>query len=138
MHHLRLIHRFTVPAALAAVGLALSAIPAAADGDKPRRAFDVEIRQGTLEIVGSSSDDELALRLKAGKPEKLEIDAGDDRRGRLPREAAQVRAHRHRDAAAPTASGSTSPTARSPTRSRRRSTAARATTRSVAVAAQRR
>jgi hypothetical protein len=72
-------HRLAVPAALIAAGLAFGAGGTRADDDDKRRPrIDVSIHKGTLEIVGTSSDDALALRLKEGKPEKLEIDAGDD------------------------------------------------------------
>jgi Ca2+-binding RTX toxin-like protein len=90
------IQRLALPAALLAAGLALSADPAAAA--KPGKDIDVSIRNGTLEIVGSSDADKLALRIRAGKPGKLEIDAGDDgkadfrvKRRRFERIAVEVR-----------------------------------------------
>jgi Ca2+-binding RTX toxin-like protein len=74
--HLTPFHRLAAPAALIAAGLALHAGPASAAA--PRDGIDVSIRNGTLEIVGSSEADELVLRLRDGKPGTLEIDAGDD------------------------------------------------------------
>jgi Ca2+-binding RTX toxin-like protein len=63
--------RIPVAAGLLAIGLTASA-------DAAPAAQPVTLSRRTLTVKGSAADDSLALRLQAGKPNKLEIDLGDD------------------------------------------------------------
>ena len=75
--HLTPLHFLTLPAALLAAALALSADRA--EAAKPG-GVAVSIHHKTLEIVGTADAEAIALRLRADKPRKLEIDVGDDGR----------------------------------------------------------
>ena len=62
-------------AALAVGGLGATAAQAQS---APAKHIDVKVRGGALLVRGSARDDNLVLRLAAGRPDVLEIDAGGD------------------------------------------------------------
>jgi hypothetical protein len=53
--------------------------PAAADSHHHRDQFTyAKLKHGTLKIEGTRASDRIALRLKAGRPDILQVDVGDD------------------------------------------------------------
>jgi len=67
-----------VPAVLAALAVGGLGTAAAQAQPAPAKHIDVKVRAGTLLVRGSAQDDNLVLRLRAGRPDVLEIDAGGD------------------------------------------------------------
>src|SRR5687768_8206374 len=66
---------------LAAVGLvAAGAILAGfgVDADRADAAYLAQIKDRVLTIQGDAASDKLAVRLRSGAPEKLQVDVGDD------------------------------------------------------------
>ena len=75
-HHARWLARLTVPAVVLAAGLAVTTAPAMADGG--RHGVEVDLDDGRLAIEGSDNSDKITLRVRAAKPDKIEIDVRDD------------------------------------------------------------
>ena len=67
-----------VVTAVAALGLGFATQAAAAPAAKHKQKVEAKVRHDTLEIEGTFRSDTIALRLKAGNPDKLELDVGDD------------------------------------------------------------
>jgi Ca2+-binding RTX toxin-like protein len=67
-----------VPAVLAALAVGGLGTTAAQAQPAPAKHIDVKVRAGTLLVRGSAKDDNLVLRLAAGRPDILQIDAGGD------------------------------------------------------------
>jgi Ca2+-binding RTX toxin-like protein len=67
-----------VPAVLAALAVGGLGTAAAQAQPAPAKHIDVKVRADTLLVRGSAQDDNLVLRLRAGRPDVLEIDAGGD------------------------------------------------------------
>jgi Ca2+-binding RTX toxin-like protein len=67
-----------VPAVLAALAVGGLGTTAAQAQPAPAKHIDVKVRAGTLLVRGSAQSDNLVLRLAAGRPDVLEIDAGGD------------------------------------------------------------
>ncbi len=69
----------TATIALALAALAALAVPthSSASSDKVD-GLRAAINRGTLEVRGGDQNDALALRLKAGDPSTVQVDAGDD------------------------------------------------------------
>jgi Ca2+-binding RTX toxin-like protein len=65
-----------VPAVLAALAVGGLGTAAAQAQPAPAKHIDVKVRADTLLVRGSAQDDNLVLRLRAGRPDVLEIDAG--------------------------------------------------------------
>jgi hypothetical protein len=70
---------FRFIATIAAVALAALVVPALASA-KNYNAHGVraQVRRGTLEVKGNGRDNTVALRLKAGDPNRVQVDVGDD------------------------------------------------------------
>ncbi len=65
----------------AAVALALAAVAAAAHSSAKNNKVDgvrAAVKHHTLRVKGSSRGDTIALRLKAGDPSRIQVDAGDN------------------------------------------------------------
>ena len=68
-----------IPAVLAALAVGgLGTTAAQAQPAPAAKHIDVKVRGGSLLVRGSARDDNLVLRLAAGRPDVLEIDAGGD------------------------------------------------------------
>ena len=79
----RRVARTALAAGLVAGGLAASA-QAAHPHDpahahfRPHSPVSVQVKHRTLTITGTAGNDKLALRLRAGDPQRLQVDVGDD------------------------------------------------------------
>jgi RTX calcium-binding nonapeptide repeat (4 copies) len=65
----------------AAVALALAALAAAAHSSAKSSKVDgvrAQLKHGTLRVQGGDGGQQVALRLKAGDPQTIQVDAGDD------------------------------------------------------------
>jgi hypothetical protein len=69
------VRRFGVAAAALTIAATVAAGPAVA---APRFAGSAWVRHDTLVVIGSRGDDRIALRLKSGAPDRLQVDFGDD------------------------------------------------------------
>ena len=110
-------------AAAVAAGIAAGPADAAADrvtangshrlgqGALPRP----KLKHGELRVTGTNRSDRIALRLRAGDPGILEIDAGDDGSAEFAFERSRIRRSQSAPARATTSCASTRPTASSPT-----------------------
>ena len=122
-------------AAVVAIGAAIAAGRANAAAHKPPHpAKETKLKKpkldhGVLTVKGSDADDRIALRLQAGRPDILEIDAGDDGSADFTFDRADVASIAVDARGGEDPSASTRATGSSPTPSRRRSRAARGTTR---------
>jgi hypothetical protein len=67
-----------VVTAVVALGLGFAAQAGAAPAVQHKQKVEAKVRHDTLEIEGTFRSDTIALRLKAGDPDKLELDVGDD------------------------------------------------------------
>jgi Ca2+-binding RTX toxin-like protein len=66
-------------AAVAALGLAALAFPAASNADdKKIDGVRADIKKGTLEVKGGDGAQQVALRLKSGHPSVIQVDTGDN------------------------------------------------------------
>jgi len=65
-------------ATVAALALALVVPALASANDEPVDGVRAEIKRGTLEVKGGDQSNAVALRLKAGDPNTVQVDAGDD------------------------------------------------------------
>jgi RTX calcium-binding nonapeptide repeat (4 copies) len=66
-------------ATVAALALAALVVPASASAKSDKvDGVRAQVKRGTLEVKGGDRDDALALRLKAGDPNTVQVDAGDD------------------------------------------------------------
>jgi Ca2+-binding RTX toxin-like protein len=65
----------------AAVGLSLAALAIAAPASAKNKNVDgvrAAVNHGTLNVIGSDGGQQLALRLKAGDPSRIQVDSGDN------------------------------------------------------------
>lgn len=70
---------FRLNATVVVLGLAALAAPVGASASKPEvHGVRAEVKHGALEVKGSHRADTVALRLKAGDPNELQVDVGDD------------------------------------------------------------
>ena len=70
---------FQLIAAIASVALAALVVPALASAKNDSvDGVRAEIHRGTLEVKGGDGADAVAIRLKAGDPNTVQVDAGDD------------------------------------------------------------
>ena len=67
-----------VVTAVAALGLGFATQAGAAPAVKHKQKVEAKVRHDTLEIEGTFRGDTIALRLKAGDPDTLELDVDDD------------------------------------------------------------
>jgi hypothetical protein len=74
--HIVAIVALTAVAALAAALLGAPARSDASSGDVD--GVRAQVKGGTLDVNGGNHDDALALRLKAGNPNRIQVDVGDD------------------------------------------------------------
>jgi hypothetical protein len=66
-------------ATVAALALAALAVPASASANDDKvDGVRAEVKRGTLEVKGSDGGQRVALRLKSGDPNTVQVDAGDD------------------------------------------------------------
>ena len=72
--------RFRLRAVVAAVALAsvIAALPAYASGGGKVSGVRAAVKHGTLNVTGSDGGQQVALRLAAGDPSTIQVDAGND------------------------------------------------------------
>jgi Ca2+-binding RTX toxin-like protein len=63
---------------VAVVGLGTAQVADAAPAANAKQKVKVKVKRDTLRITGTDDADVVALRLRAGDPERLEVDVGDD------------------------------------------------------------
>lgn len=72
--------RFHLPAAVVALALSslVVAAPASASANGKVEGVRAAVKHGTLNVTGSDGGQQVALRLKAGDPQTIQVDAGDN------------------------------------------------------------
>jgi hypothetical protein len=77
--HPRRTWRFPLIATVVVLVLAALIVPASASAKSSKvDGVRAEVKHGTLEVKGGDRDDAVALRLKAGDPNTVQVDVGDD------------------------------------------------------------
>src|SRR5215207_7302907 len=70
---------FRLLASMAVLAVAALVAPAVSSASNPKvNGVRAKLKHGTLEVKGSRDTDAIALRLKAGDPNRVEVDVGND------------------------------------------------------------